>query len=118
MTVTVSLPVFVMYAKGVALAIPAPGPAANETTRAKTTAPRRRRKARSGTADDHCSDGAGLSRNGRRGRLARNHERELAADGGHGQPLEMARGRRRHDLLELLGQLAGEDQRHVPEHLA
>src|SRR2546428_358834 len=138
MTVTVSLPVFVMYAKGAALAMPAPKPAASETTRAKTTETGRRREARSGTADDHCSDGAGgragwafgtpssyvvtgvpLYRHSgglldgpigfpkahpslppgeravrvrtetlpSRGRLARNHERELATDRGRGQPL-------------------------------
>src|SRR2546427_530437 len=51
MTVTVSLPVFVMYAKGAALAMPAPKPAASETTRAKTTETGRRREARSGIDD-------------------------------------------------------------------
>src|SRR5438046_223796 len=111
MTVTVLSPVLVMYAKGAAVAVPTPEPAISETTRAKTTETGRRREARSGTADDHCSDRAGLSRNGRGGRLARNHERELPSDRGRGQPLQMARGRRRHDLLELLGQLAGQDQR-------
>src|SRR5712691_330527 len=47
-----------------------------------------------------------------------NDERELAADRPRGQPLEMRGRRAGHDLLELLGQLAGEHQRNVAEHFA
>src|SRR5438128_7218285 len=41
-----------------------------------------------------------------RGQLARNHERELAADGGRGQPLEVGRGPRRHGRPDLAGRAA------------
>src|SRR5882672_790601 len=48
----------------------------------------------------------------------RDHQRELAADRARGQPLQVRGRRGRHDLLELLGQLAGHDQRHFAPHLA